>query len=116
MKVMRESAPPSPPATSGEWANSYKIGTSPLNTATIEKIIPLFVRSANHIDSAESDIIDIPSSYETTWFDHSSHGPNPIMSTANGVKVFTAKPKVISPFSFLMYQYWPNANSKHAAS
>ena len=104
---MSERAPPStcPLAATGSCANSYNIGTRPLNTATIEKIIPLLVRSANHIESADNEIIDIPSSYDTTWFDQSSHGPKPIITTASGVRVFTAKPKVISPFSFLRYQY-----------
>ena len=63
MNVINDNAPPSPPTIpSGECANSYKIGTSPLNTATIEKIIPLLVLSASHIDRAESEMIDMPSS------------------------------------------------------
>ena len=67
MKVINDNAPPSPPTIpSGEWANSYSIGTKPLNTATMEKIIPLLVLSANHIDSAEREIIETPNSYETT--------------------------------------------------
>ena len=64
MNAIRDNAPPSscPCEATGLWANSYRIGTSPLNTATIEKIIPLLVLRANHIDNADRDIIDMPSS------------------------------------------------------
>ena len=44
---------------------------------------------------------------------------NPVILKDNqmpsmGVSVFTASPKVISPFNFLKYQYWPKASSIHA--
>ena len=112
MNTSSDSAPPDPVSS---LLYSYRRGKRPDVTATTEKIIPLFALSDNHIDRDASEIIEIPSSHETTLSDHSIHMLEPISATTKGVNVVTAQPKVVTPLSRLRYIVCARASDTVAA-
>ena len=99
MNTRSEIAPPEPPSL----LYSYNSGNNPEVTATTEKMIPLFARSANHIERDANAIIVIPNSQDTMFSDHSIQMLEPISATTSGVNVATDHPKVVTPFSRIKY-------------
>ena len=116
MKIIKESAPPTPASSAGLFCISYNIGIIPLANAAMANIIPLFERKDNHMDTAVKEIIEIPNSQDTMSFDHLIQGPNPMMANTRGVNVATDHPKITLPFNLLRYITCPKIRIKQAAN